>query len=105
MALNTPSGTRGARYTGSNGRFTKWFARQMETRIRRRGFRMMGMDILFLTTTGRRTGQSRQVPVAWFPDGADAWLVANPSFAHLGVTFEFAAVRPNGIERVSDLLY
>jgi hypothetical protein len=32
-------------------------------------------------------------------------LLANPSLAHLGVRFEFAAVRPNGIERVSDLLY
>jgi putative endonuclease len=37
--------------------------------------------------------------------GADAWLLGNPSFARLRVCFEFAAVRPSGIERVSDLLY
>jgi putative endonuclease len=37
--------------------------------------------------------------------GAQAWLIANPSLAHLRVGFEFAAVRPSGIERVSDLLY
>jgi uncharacterized protein (TIGR00252 family) len=37
--------------------------------------------------------------------GAQAWLLANPSLSHLGVTFEFAAVRPSGIELVSDLLY
>src|SRR5438046_5291191 len=34
--------------------------------------------------------------------GADAWLLGNPSFARLRVCFEFAAVRPSGIERVSD---
>jgi len=37
--------------------------------------------------------------------GAEAWLLANPALAHLRVGFEFAAVRPSGIERVSDLLY
>jgi len=37
--------------------------------------------------------------------GAEAWLLANPSPARLRVGFEFAAVRPSGIERVSDLLY
>jgi putative endonuclease len=37
--------------------------------------------------------------------GAQAWLVANPSLADLGIVFEFAAVRPGGIELVSDLLY
>jgi putative endonuclease len=37
--------------------------------------------------------------------GAEAWLIANPSLARLRVAFEFAAVRPSGIERVSDLLY
>jgi putative endonuclease len=37
--------------------------------------------------------------------GAQAWLVANPALAGLHVAFEFAAVRPTGIELVSDLLY
>ena len=37
--------------------------------------------------------------------GAEAWLQANPSFAKLEVVFQFAAVRPSGIELVSDLLY
>jgi putative endonuclease len=37
--------------------------------------------------------------------GARAWLLANPSLAHSRVAFEFAAVRPSGIELVSDLLY
>jgi deazaflavin-dependent oxidoreductase (nitroreductase family) len=33
------------------------------------------MDVLILHTTGRRSGQPRQSPVAWFPDGQDAWLI------------------------------
>jgi Holliday junction resolvase-like predicted endonuclease len=37
--------------------------------------------------------------------GAEAWLLANPSLATLQVVFQFAAVRPSGIELVSDLLY
>jgi putative endonuclease len=37
--------------------------------------------------------------------GAEAWLVANPELAGLRVAFEFAAVRPGGIELVGDLLY
>jgi putative endonuclease len=37
--------------------------------------------------------------------GAEAWLLANPSSATLQVVFEFAAVRPSGIELVSDPLY
>jgi putative endonuclease len=37
--------------------------------------------------------------------GAQAWLVANPSLADLVIVFQFAAVRPSGIELVSDLLY
>jgi putative endonuclease len=36
--------------------------------------------------------------------GAEAWLRANPSLARLDVGFEFAAVRPQGIELVSDPL-
>jgi putative endonuclease len=37
--------------------------------------------------------------------GAEAWLVANPRLATLDVSFELAAVRPDGIELVPDLLY
>jgi len=57
------------------GRFTRWIAHRMELRHRRKGFRFMGMDILFLSTTGRRSGQPRQTALAWFADGQDAWLI------------------------------
>jgi deazaflavin-dependent oxidoreductase (nitroreductase family) len=33
------------------------------------------MDLLHLTTVGAKTGQKRQIPLARFPDGEDAWLV------------------------------
>lgn len=42
---------------------------------RRSGDRFMGMDLLYLTTVGAKTGQKRQSPVARFADGDDAWLV------------------------------
>nr|MDT0663527.1 nitroreductase family deazaflavin-dependent oxidoreductase [Micromonospora sp. DSM 115978] len=54
-------------------------------KMRRGRGTFMGMDVLILHTEGRRSGQPRQTPVAWFPDvvesadggaaGADAWLV------------------------------
>ena len=37
--------------------------------------------------------------------GAQAWLLEHPSLAELRLAFEFAAVRPSGIELVSDLSY
>jgi putative endonuclease len=33
---------------------------------------------------------------------AEAWLAANPGLADLQVTFEVLAVRPDGVERVSE---
>jgi deazaflavin-dependent oxidoreductase (nitroreductase family) len=42
---------------------------------RRTGDRFMGMDLLYLTTVGAKSGQKRQSPVARFADGDDAWLV------------------------------
>jgi deazaflavin-dependent oxidoreductase (nitroreductase family) len=62
----------------------------MSNQHRRKGYRFRGMDVLFLTTTGRRTGQRRQTPVVWFPDGEDAWLIVasaagsahNPAWYH-----------------------
>ena len=37
--------------------------------------------------------------------GAESWLIANPQLAPLEIGFEFAAVRPGGVELVSDPLY
>jgi deazaflavin-dependent oxidoreductase (nitroreductase family) len=44
-------------------------------RIRRDRATFMGMDLLVLHTVGRRSGQLRESPVAWFADGADARLI------------------------------
>jgi deazaflavin-dependent oxidoreductase (nitroreductase family) len=33
------------------------------------------MDLLFLTTVGRKTGQERVTPVAWFPGEDGTWLI------------------------------
>jgi deazaflavin-dependent oxidoreductase (nitroreductase family) len=38
------------------------------------------LRLLLLTTRGARSSKLRTVPVAWFPDGEDAWLVV-ASFA------------------------
>lgn len=76
MVRDTAPGTRGARAPRAGGPLGKWVMRQMQNWHRRQGFRFQGMDLLFLTTSGRKTGHPWQTPVAWFPDGPDAWLVA-----------------------------
>jgi len=85
----TPSGTRGARPPRSNA-FTRFVGRMMVRLHRRTGDRFMGMDLLYLTTVGAKTGQRRLTPVARFADGQDAWLVVaslagsahNPAWYH-----------------------
>jgi deazaflavin-dependent oxidoreductase (nitroreductase family) len=57
---------------------------------RRNGDRFMGMDVLYLTTVGAKTGQKRQTPLARFPDGDSSCLVVaslggsarNPNWYH-----------------------
>jgi deazaflavin-dependent oxidoreductase (nitroreductase family) len=56
------------------------------------GKRMMGMDLLVLTTTGAKSGQQRQTVLGYFPDedAKDSWLIvasaggsaANPGWYH-----------------------
>jgi deazaflavin-dependent oxidoreductase (nitroreductase family) len=46
---------------------------------RRSGDRFMGMDLLYLTTIGAKTGQRRLTPVARFADGEGGWLVVASS--------------------------
>jgi deazaflavin-dependent oxidoreductase (nitroreductase family) len=48
---------------------------RMSAKIRRGRGEFMGMNVLILNTVGHRSGQPRETPVAWFADGADAWLV------------------------------
>jgi deazaflavin-dependent oxidoreductase (nitroreductase family) len=70
--------------------FSDWIRRRMGNQHRRKGYTFQGMDVLFLTTTGARSGDKREAPVARFPDGDDAWLIVassggrahNPSWYH-----------------------
>lgn len=55
------------------GAFSRWMQHVMNRRVIRKVRRgkgtFMGMDVLILTTVGRRSGQARETPVAWFPVG------------------------------------
>jgi hypothetical protein len=53
----TPAGTRGARSPSRSNAFTRFITRVMIKRHRRSGDRFMGMDLLYLTTVGAKTGQ------------------------------------------------
>jgi deazaflavin-dependent oxidoreductase (nitroreductase family) len=70
----TPGGTSGARGMPSNA-LTRTMMRVMTSWHRRSGDKFQGMDLLYLTTVGAKTGQKRQSTVARFADGDDAWLV------------------------------
>ncbi|HTT50078.1 MAG TPA: nitroreductase/quinone reductase family protein [Streptosporangiaceae bacterium] len=70
----TPGGTRGARGPGSNP-VTRTAMRVMTSWHRRSGDKFQGMDLLYLTTVGAKTGHKRQSTLARFEDGEDAWLV------------------------------
>jgi deazaflavin-dependent oxidoreductase (nitroreductase family) len=70
----TPGGTHGARVPWSNA-VGRAVVRIMAAWHRRSGDRFQGMDLLYLTTVGAKTGQKRQVAVTRVADGDDAWLV------------------------------
>jgi deazaflavin-dependent oxidoreductase (nitroreductase family) len=76
MTRNEQAATR---KPGTPGAFSRWFQQKangrMIRKVRRGKGSMMGMDVLILNTTGRRSGQPRETPVAWFADGENAWLV------------------------------
>jgi cell division GTPase FtsZ len=76
---NQQARTRGGRRRGSPGPVSRWMQQRMNARmnrkIRRGRGKFMGMDVLILHTVGRRSAQPRQSPVAWFADGAHAWLI------------------------------
>ena len=74
MSMEKPAaGTRGARTPPS---FVNKLLMPIMMRIHRRGGdRFQGMDLLYLTTVGARSGQARTNPVARFEDGTGGWYV------------------------------
>jgi deazaflavin-dependent oxidoreductase (nitroreductase family) len=72
MSFTHPTGTRGARQPG---RMYRWMNRLILRRARRTEARTMGMNLLVLTTVGRKSGQARTTPLAWFPGPDGSWLV------------------------------
>jgi deazaflavin-dependent oxidoreductase (nitroreductase family) len=52
------------------------FVKNLMIRIHKRsGDRFQGMDLLYLTTVGAKSGRERVSPMARFADGDGAWLV------------------------------
>jgi deazaflavin-dependent oxidoreductase (nitroreductase family) len=49
-------------------RFATWVHRRTKDRA-------MGLDLLYLTTVGAKSGKQRTVPLARFDDGDGGWLV------------------------------
>jgi deazaflavin-dependent oxidoreductase (nitroreductase family) len=88
-----PGGTHGARVPWSNA-VGRAVVRMLAGWHRRSGDRFQGMDLLYLTTVGAKTGQERQSAVARVSDGDDAWLVvasAGGSAHHPGWYHNIAA--------------
>jgi deazaflavin-dependent oxidoreductase (nitroreductase family) len=68
-----PAGTRGA---AAPPRLVGKVVGPLMTRIHRRGGdRFQGMDLLYLTTVGAKSGKQRTTPVARFDDGRVGWIV------------------------------
>jgi deazaflavin-dependent oxidoreductase (nitroreductase family) len=93
----TPGGTRGVR--GASGPLARGMMRAMAIWHRRSGDKFQGMDLLYLTTVGAKTGQKRQSTVARFADGDDAWLVVASAggAAHQPAWYHNIAAHPDQV--------
>jgi deazaflavin-dependent oxidoreductase (nitroreductase family) len=62
---------------GSRGKSVAPFLRRLISLVGRLAYRLGAnrSKTLLLTTVGARSGREYTSPVAYFPDGADAWLV------------------------------
>lgn len=68
-----PGGTRGTRTPPSL--LSRITTPLMVRWHRRSGDQFSGMDLLYLTTVGARSGTSRTTPVARFDDGQGGWII------------------------------
>jgi deazaflavin-dependent oxidoreductase (nitroreductase family) len=94
----TPAGTRGGRKIP--GLVGKLVVPAMMRMHRRSHDRFNGMDMLYLTTVGAKSGQSRTVPVARFDDGRGGWFIvasAGGSISHPAWYHNLAA-HPDQVE-------
>jgi deazaflavin-dependent oxidoreductase (nitroreductase family) len=71
----TPGGTRGARGASSSNPLYRFTTKIMSKWHRRSGDKFQGMDLLYLTTVGAKSGQKRESTVSRFPDSDGAWLI------------------------------
>ncbi len=71
----TPGGTRGARGAASSNPLYRFTTKIMSKWHRRSGDKFQGMDLLYLTTVGAKSGQKRESTVSRFPDSDGAWLI------------------------------
>lgn len=100
MGFTTPQGTYGARMP--HGPVMRAANAVASWLTRRSGGRAMGMNLLVLTTVGRRTGERRSAPVVRFDGGAGTWLVvasANGDVKHPAWYLNLAA-DPHGVVEV-----
>jgi deazaflavin-dependent oxidoreductase (nitroreductase family) len=74
MTFNAPNGTRGGRPPKANP-IMNWVNSRIVGRIRRRGGKLGGANLLVLNTVGKKTGAQRANPVGWFPGDDGTWLI------------------------------
>jgi deazaflavin-dependent oxidoreductase (nitroreductase family) len=68
----------------------RWANQRAVARIRRKGGKFYGSDVLVLNTVGNKTGAERANPVGWFAGDDGAWLIVasangaphNPAWFH-----------------------
>lgn len=53
----------------------RWGNKRAVARIRRKGGKFFGADVLVLNTIGKRTGAERSTPVGWHSGEEGTWLI------------------------------
>ncbi|MGY4643226.1 nitroreductase/quinone reductase family protein [Cellulomonas sp. URHB0016] len=99
MSFDTRNGTRGAHPPSAGGPVGRWITRLMVNRTRRTGGRLMGGDVLVLTTIGARSGAERSTPVRGFarPDGTWVVVASASGGAHNPAWYYNLAAHPDRV--------
>jgi deazaflavin-dependent oxidoreductase (nitroreductase family) len=78
---------------------TRFVMKTLTSWHRRSGDKFQGMDLLYLTTVGAKSGEKRQSTVTRFADGDDAWLIVASAggSAHHPAWYHNIAAHPDQI--------